>query len=178
MSLSFQYRKLNVYDACDIELIDNDSNNDIRYIYFTAGTDSRQTSLRSHFIPLCWDKHISLVSMSGRSIADMVVRRQGGGIEPDFSHVSLESHGYMIIGIASAFTGFAATMVLARLYVRTFMLKTMGSDDWVIIIAMVRPFARHIPNEYWGMCKTRIMRLTRRIVMLHCCPSLHHRRSS
>ena len=55
---------------------------------------------------------------------------------PDFSNVSLESRGGFQITIVSIFTGFACAAVLARLYVRTFMLKRMAIDDYILIEAL------------------------------------------
>jgi len=56
---------------------------------------------------------------------------------PDSSNVSLESRGGFQITVVSTFTGFACAAVLARLYVRTFMLKKMAIDDYVLIVALV-----------------------------------------
>lgn len=56
---------------------------------------------------------------------------------PDFGDAALESRGPVIIGITAAFTGLAGVLVLARMYVRAFMLRTLGTDDWIIMIAMV-----------------------------------------
>lgn len=58
----------------------------------------------------------------------------------DFSLVDLEGHGGTILSITGFFTGFAVTAVLARIYVRAFMLKTMGVDDFIMIVAMVSWF--------------------------------------
>jgi hypothetical protein len=55
----------------------------------------------------------------------------------DFGPVDLESQGGTILSITGFFSGFAILVVLARLYVRAFMLKTMGVDDYVMIVAMV-----------------------------------------
>lgn len=56
---------------------------------------------------------------------------------PDFGPVSLETRGTFILTITSFFTAFACSAVLARLYVRAFMLKRVGIDDYILIIAMV-----------------------------------------
>jgi len=62
-----------------------------------------------------------------------------GFINPGFQlgPVDPESHGKTILTITGVFTGFAIAVVLARLYVRAFMLKTMGIDDYFMIVAMV-----------------------------------------
>lgn len=51
--------------------------------------------------------------------------------------VNLGSQGETILIITGCFTGLAALVVLARLYVRTFMLKTMGIDDYFMMVALV-----------------------------------------
>ncbi|TVY25562.1 hypothetical protein LHYA1_G005763 [Lachnellula hyalina] len=51
--------------------------------------------------------------------------------------VSTDSHGARILGITSFFTAFACTAVILRVYVRIFMLKMMGADDYVMLVAMV-----------------------------------------
>lgn len=44
--------------------------------------------------------------------------------------------GPKILAIAGSFTALACLVVLMRLYVRAVMLKTIGSDDYVMTIAM------------------------------------------
>jgi len=56
---------------------------------------------------------------------------------PNLPPVSLESRGSFIITITAFFTGFACAAVLARLYVRAFMLKRVGIDDYILILSMV-----------------------------------------
>jgi len=70
---------------------------------------------------------------------NMFVKRQGGPLLP--VDVSLDSHGSMIVGIVSAFTTVACGMIIARLYVRAFMIKTFGTDDWIILVAMASSLA-------------------------------------
>ncbi|TVY45507.1 hypothetical protein LSUB1_G000863 [Lachnellula subtilissima] len=55
----------------------------------------------------------------------------------DSGPVSTDSHGAKILGITSFFTAFACTAVILRVYVRIFMLKMMGADDYVMLVAMV-----------------------------------------
>lgn len=45
------------------------------------------------------------------------------------------TYGLNLVGIAMAMTGLALVTVLMRLYVRLFMIKATGWDDWVIIVA-------------------------------------------
>ncbi|RDL36492.1 uncharacterized protein BP5553_05844 [Venustampulla echinocandica] len=60
---------------------------------------------------------------------------------PDFGPPpSNESHGQMILGITGFFTAFACMAVLLRMYVRVVMLKRMGADDYVMIVAMLCSF--------------------------------------
>jgi hypothetical protein len=51
--------------------------------------------------------------------------------------VSSENHGQQILEVAGCFTAAASIVVFARLYVRSVMKKTMGSDDWIISISLV-----------------------------------------
>ncbi|TVY19162.1 hypothetical protein LARI1_G002762 [Lachnellula arida] len=55
----------------------------------------------------------------------------------DSGPVSTDSHGARILGVTSFFTAFACTAVILRVYVRIFMLKLMGADDYVMLVAMV-----------------------------------------
>lgn len=73
--------------------------------------------------------------------------------------VSLESRGSFIITITAIFTGFACTAVLARLYVRAYMLKKVGIDDYILIVSMACTAAvlaftikevRLGVGEHWG----------------------------
>jgi hypothetical protein len=56
----------------------------------------------------------------------------------DFGPVSNDSHGKSIMGITGFFTAFACTAVIFRMYMRIFMLKMVGADDYVMLVAMVR----------------------------------------
>lgn len=47
------------------------------------------------------------------------------------------SNAPSILAINGFFAGFTLLVVLARLYVRTFMLRSMGADDWLISAAML-----------------------------------------
>ncbi len=44
-----------------------------------------------------------------------------------------------ILAINGLFTGFTLLVILARIYVRAFMMKTFGPDDYLVVAAMVRP---------------------------------------
>jgi len=70
----------------------------------------------------------------------MFLARQEFGAQPpgmpNLPPVSLESRGSFIITITAFFTGFACAAVLARLYVRVFMLKKVGIDDYILILSM------------------------------------------
>ncbi|TVY90792.1 hypothetical protein LAWI1_G004212 [Lachnellula willkommii] len=55
----------------------------------------------------------------------------------DSGPVSTDSHGARILGVTSFFAAFACTAVILRVYVRIFMLKLMGADDYVMLVAMV-----------------------------------------
>ncbi|KAE8453535.1 hypothetical protein EG329_010396 [Mollisiaceae sp. DMI_Dod_QoI] len=49
---------------------------------------------------------------------------------------SNENNGPVILAVTGAFTGFAALVVIMRIYVRAVMLKTFGADDWIMVVAM------------------------------------------
>jgi hypothetical protein len=53
---------------------------------------------------------------------------------------SAESKQPAIIGISVAFPVVAAFAVVLRLYTRRFILHLTGPDDWLIVVALVRPF--------------------------------------
>lgn len=55
----------------------------------------------------------------------------------DSGPVSTDSHGARILGVTGFFTAFACTAVILRVYVRIFMLKMMGADDYIMLVAMV-----------------------------------------
>ena len=67
----------------------------------------------------------------------MLLPRQFDPITGPLPPVDPESHGQILLAITGVFTGLGIAVVLARLYVRAFMLKTVGVDDYIIIIAMV-----------------------------------------
>ncbi|TVY75908.1 hypothetical protein LSUE1_G007216 [Lachnellula suecica] len=55
----------------------------------------------------------------------------------DFGPYPPGSHGKTIVSITGFFTGFACAAVILRMYVRIFLLKMTGSDDWVMLVAMM-----------------------------------------
>ncbi|CAG8971142.1 hypothetical protein HYALB_00008620 [Hymenoscyphus albidus] len=55
----------------------------------------------------------------------------------EFPPVSPESHGQMILGVVGSFTTFACAVVILRLYVRTAILNTLGTDDYLMFVAML-----------------------------------------
>lgn len=57
-----------------------------------------------------------------------------------FGPVSDENHGSRILAVTGCFTAFALMVILARIYVRSVMLKTMGVDDYIVIVSMVGSF--------------------------------------
>ena len=68
----------------------------------------------------------------------MYLRRQEP-VFPNFGSGANDNHGSAILAITGATTAFACVVVLARLYVRAVMLKTIGSDDWSMVVAMQVP---------------------------------------
>jgi hypothetical protein len=51
--------------------------------------------------------------------------------------LDMSTNAPSILAINGFFTWFAVLIVLARIYVRAFMLKTFGPDDYLIVAAMV-----------------------------------------
>jgi hypothetical protein len=51
-----------------------------------------------------------------------------------------ESKQPAIIAISVTLPALSALAVALRLYTRLFILKLTGPDDWLIVIALVRPF--------------------------------------
>jgi hypothetical protein len=75
------------------------------------------------------------------SLSNFVIERQADSTTP----VDTTSNAPSILAINGTFMTFALLVVLARIYVRTFMLRTVGSDDYVIMAAMVSQYVyRHI----------------------------------
>lgn len=61
--------------------------------------------------------------------------------------ISTANNGPVILAVTGAFTGFAGLVVILRMYVRAVMLKTVGTDDWLMVIAMQVLF---LPLPYLG----------------------------
>jgi len=78
-------------------------------------------------------------------------------IDGDFGPVPEGNHGSMIMGITGFFTAFACASFILRLYVRIFLLKMMGPDDYVMLIAVV--------------CTNSIVRMQANVVidLFFCC---------
>lgn len=55
----------------------------------------------------------------------------------DFGPVNPESQGVTILTISGCLAGFAIAAVLTRMYVRVFMLKMVGIDDYIMMVACV-----------------------------------------
>ncbi|RFU26851.1 hypothetical protein B7463_g9484, partial [Scytalidium lignicola] len=51
--------------------------------------------------------------------------------------ISYKSNASSILAVDGFFMGLSALIVLARIYVRTAMLKTFGADDYIICVAMI-----------------------------------------
>lgn len=49
-----------------------------------------------------------------------------------------ENKGPPILAVMWALTALTAVIVTVRLYVRAFIVKNFGLDDWLVIISMVR----------------------------------------
>ena len=67
------------------------------------------------------------------SLSSFVIERQTDSTAP----VDTTSNAPSILAINGFFMGFALLVVGARIYVRGIMLKTVGPDDYVILLAMV-----------------------------------------
>ena len=61
-------------------------------------------------------------------------------MSPIFQRAAREdvSNGPGIIAVVGTFTGISALFVAARLYVRIKLMRNLGSDDYLIVLAMVR----------------------------------------
>lgn len=57
--------------------------------------------------------------------------------EPGTAAYANESNAYEILSVTGVFGFLALLAVVLRMYVRMFMLKYSGSDDWVMVAAMV-----------------------------------------
>jgi hypothetical protein len=55
------------------------------------------------------------------------------------------SNGATIIAIVGSFTGVSALFVAARLYVRIKLMRNIGLDDYLIVLAMVRTYTTDFP---------------------------------
>jgi len=53
--------------------------------------------------------------------------------------LDMSTNAPSILAINGLFTGFTLLVILARIYVRAFMMKTFGPDDYLVVAAMVRP---------------------------------------
>lgn len=96
--------------------------------------------LRERIFPLASDcqlyNHCSFIPVISSPVT-MIIARQSAAASPAFPPVSNESHGSQILGIIGSFTTCAFLAVIARLYVRAVMLKTVGYDDYFMVLAMV-----------------------------------------
>ena len=63
----------------------------------------------------------------------LLVRQAAETATVDFT----ENNGHKILAVVGFLMGFGMLVVLLRVYVRVFMTKTMGADDYVMIVAQV-----------------------------------------
>lgn len=54
------------------------------------------------------------------------------------------SNGGTLLGISASLFAVTAAIVIARTYTRIFVVKSLGSDDWTMIFAMVIFLSRDI----------------------------------
>jgi hypothetical protein len=64
------------------------------------------------------------------------------------------SNGAGIIAVVGTFTGISALFVAARLYVRIKLMRNVGSDDYLIVLAMVRLPYRTVPLRGFSLLTT------------------------
>jgi hypothetical protein len=83
--------------------------------------------------PAWLDNNIPHVDMP--SIAMILPERQTTSTPAE--PLDMSTNAPSILAINGFFTWFAVLIVLARIYVRAFMLKTFGPDDYLIVAAMV-----------------------------------------
>lgn len=68
-------------------------------------------------------------------MAEMIVKEATDtSVNPTISYAS---NAPQILGVDGFFMALALVTVVARIYVRTVMLKTFGADDYIICISMV-----------------------------------------
>ncbi|KFX93213.1 hypothetical protein V490_04954 [Pseudogymnoascus sp. VKM F-3557] len=67
--------------------------------------------------------------------ADLLVRQAPGPAAPTYDFT--ENNGPQILAVAGFLMGFGMLVVLLRVYVRIFMTKTMGADDYIMVVAQV-----------------------------------------
>jgi hypothetical protein len=65
----------------------------------------------------------------------LLVRQAPGPAAPTYDFT--ENNGPQILAVAGFLMGFGMLVVLLRVYVRIFMTKTMGADDYIMIVAQV-----------------------------------------
>jgi len=66
--------------------------------------------------------------------------RLAGDTSPTDTPVDTSTNAPSILAINGFFCGFTVVVVLARMYVRSIMLKTLGVDDILILFATVKLF--------------------------------------
>ena len=67
--------------------------------------------------------------------AHLFVRQAPGPAAPTYDFT--ENNGPQILAVAGFLMGFGMLVVLLRVYVRIFMTKTMGADDYIMVVAQV-----------------------------------------
>lgn len=86
--------------------------------------------------------------MSQRFLLPGIQARQAG--DPPFDpSLPNDTIAPMILGISGFLTGLAFLIVLSRCYVRLVMLKVFGTDDWIMLFAMVCEWTSD-PQERFG----------------------------
>jgi hypothetical protein len=55
------------------------------------------------------------------------------------NNMAIENRGPELLGVNVAFLAAALVSILLRCYVRVFMVKAFGVDDWLMVVAAVSP---------------------------------------
>ena len=80
--------------------------------------------------------HRLFFSMPSLSMAEFIAKEVSDSSE--VPNISYKSNAPSILAVDGFFMALSVILVVARVYVRTVMLKTFGADDYIIFAAMVR----------------------------------------
>jgi hypothetical protein len=85
-----------------------------------------------------YSQHAGIIQPQMSSNSNLIMARQTA----TDAALDKSTNAASILAINGCFTAAAFIIVIARIYVRTIMLKTFGADDYIIVIATVNPLSR------------------------------------